>query len=138
MDAAVKAEAQQYGDIVRLDAVDTYADLPTKALKLFSALPDIFDADFYFKVDDDVILNIPALASYLRPRRHQGNLYMVLNPLLYLYMLALVQPKLRIVALCWFPWKVAEVQRPEMGCLVLPSCIIESYTFLVNPLGHTN
>ena len=36
-----------------------------------------FRADFYFKVDDDVIVNVPALVAYLEPRRQHGNLYMV-------------------------------------------------------------
>ena len=35
-----------------------------------------FRADFYFKVDDDVIVNVPALVAYLEPRRQHGNLYM--------------------------------------------------------------
>ncbi len=74
---AVQAEASKFGDILRLDSTDTYADLSSKTLKLFGKLPDKFRADFYFKVDDDVIVNVPALIAYLEPRRQQGNLYMV-------------------------------------------------------------
>lgn len=37
------------------------------------------DADFYFKIDDDVAVNVEALASYLQQRRSQGNLYLVRN-----------------------------------------------------------
>ena len=74
---AVQAEASQYGDILRLDSTDTYADLSSKTVKLFSKLPGKFRADFYFKVDDDVIVNVPALVAYLEPRRQHGNLYMV-------------------------------------------------------------
>ena len=73
----MRAEAAQFQDILRLDSVDTYADLSAKTLKLFGKLPAKFDADFYFKVDDDVILNVAALAAYLAPRRQQGNLYLV-------------------------------------------------------------
>lgn len=49
-DRLVSAETKQYGDIIRLDSTDTYADLARKTLKLFSKLPDKFDASFYFKV----------------------------------------------------------------------------------------
>lgn len=78
----LKAEMQQYGDIVRIDMVDTYADLSMKTLRMFSVLPQKIDADFYFKIDDDVAVNVDALADYLDARRTQGNLYLVS----YLYM----------------------------------------------------
>ena len=66
-----------YGDIVRVDVVDTYGDLSLKTLKLFATLPSKIDADFYFKVDDDVAVNVDAMAKYLGERRSQGNLYLV-------------------------------------------------------------
>lgn len=69
-----------YGDIVRVDVVDTYGDLSLKTLKLFATLPSKIDADFYFKIDDDVAVNVDALAHYLRERRTQGNLYVVCSP----------------------------------------------------------
>jgi hypothetical protein len=75
-EAALAAEAAEHGDIVRLDHVDTYADLSAKTLKLFAALPALWDAAFYFKVDDDVAVNVPALAAYLDARRGEGNLYL--------------------------------------------------------------
>lgn len=50
MDRKVRAETKEFGDIIRLDSTDTYADLARKTLKLFSKLPDKFDASFYFKV----------------------------------------------------------------------------------------
>lgn len=71
---------QQYGDIVRIDMVDTYADLSMKTLRMFSILPQKIDADFYFKIDDDVAVNVDALADYLEAHRTQGNLYMVRVP----------------------------------------------------------
>ncbi|KAK9807182.1 hypothetical protein WJX73_004899 [Symbiochloris irregularis] len=74
-EASVQAEMREFGDIVRVDVVDTYGDLSLKTLKLFAVLPSKIDADFYFKVDDDVAVNVDALASYLRARRSQGNLY---------------------------------------------------------------
>jgi hypothetical protein len=44
---------------------------------MFSVLPSKFDADFYFKIDDDVAVNVYAMADYLAARRTQGNLYLV-------------------------------------------------------------
>ncbi len=57
--------------------VDTYADLSLKTLKMFTVLPAKYDADFYFKIDDDVAVNIDAMANYLAAKRNQGNLYLV-------------------------------------------------------------
>lgn len=73
----IQEEIKQYGDILRLDMVDTYADLSLKTLKMFSILPQKYDADFYFKIDDDVAVNIDAMANYLNAKRNQGNLYLV-------------------------------------------------------------
>ncbi len=36
---AVQAEAKEFGDVLRLDSTDTYADLSSKTLKLFGKLP---------------------------------------------------------------------------------------------------
>ena len=76
----IQEEIKLYGDILRLDMVDTYADLSMKTLKMFSVLPAKFDADFYFKIDDDVAVNIDAMAAYLQAKRNQGNLYLVRAP----------------------------------------------------------
>ena len=75
----IQEEIKLYGDILRLDMVDTYADLSMKTLKMFSVLPAKFDADFYFKIDDDVAVNVDAMATYLQAKRNQGNLYLVSN-----------------------------------------------------------
>ena len=73
-------EMKAYGDIWRIDMVDTYADLALKTLKMFTILPARVDADFYFKVDDDVAMNVGAMAEYLQAKRTQGNLYLVCSP----------------------------------------------------------
>jgi Galactosyltransferase len=73
----IQQEIAKYNDILRLDLVDTYNDLSLKTLKMFSVLPSKFDADFYFKIDDDVAVNVYAMADYLAARRTQGNLYLV-------------------------------------------------------------
>ena len=76
-EANLQEEMRVYGDIVRVDVVDTYGDLSLKTLKLFATLPSKIEADFYFKIDDDVAVNVDAMAQYLKSRRNQGNLYMV-------------------------------------------------------------
>ena len=76
----IQEEIKEYGDIWRLDMVDTYADLSLKTLKMFTVLPQKIDADFYFKIDDDVAVNVDAMATYLTQRRNQGNLYLVRSP----------------------------------------------------------
>ena len=35
----MQAEAKRFGDVLRLDSTDTYADLSSKTLKLFGKLP---------------------------------------------------------------------------------------------------
>ena len=77
----IQEEIKEYGDIWRLDMVDTYADLSLKTLKMFTVLPQKIDADFYFKIDDDVAVNVDAMATYLTQRRNQGNLYLARAPL---------------------------------------------------------
>ncbi|KAK9842558.1 hypothetical protein WJX81_006050 [Elliptochloris bilobata] len=72
----IQEEIKEHGDIWRLDMVDTYADLSLKTLKMFTVLPQKIDADFYFKIDDDVAVNVDAMATYLTQRRNQGNLYL--------------------------------------------------------------
>ena len=71
-EARLQEEMRQFGDILRLDLVDTYADLSMKTLKMFTVLPAKYDADFYFKIDDDVAVNVHAFAGYLQQRRKQG------------------------------------------------------------------
>ena len=60
-----------------MDVVDSYDDLSKKTLKMFSVLPQKIDAHFYFKVDDDVAVNIDAMEAFLQEKRNQGNLYLV-------------------------------------------------------------
>ncbi|KAL4427755.1 hypothetical protein ABPG75_001844 [Micractinium tetrahymenae] len=76
VEQALQAEMKQYGDVERLDVVDEYNELSRKTARLFSQMSDTVVADFYFKIDDDVAVNIPALAGYLRERRARGNLYL--------------------------------------------------------------
>ncbi|KAL4449403.1 hypothetical protein ABPG77_007047 [Micractinium sp. CCAP 211/92] len=72
----LQEEMKQYGDMERLDVVDEYNELSRKTARLFSHMSGAVVADFYFKIDDDVAVNVPALADYLRERRAKGNLYL--------------------------------------------------------------
>ncbi|KDD74030.1 galactosyltransferase, partial [Helicosporidium sp. ATCC 50920] len=71
----IRAEAQEFGDILRLDVVDAYGVLSAKTLALFESLPRMHDADFYFKIDDDVAVNVPAFVGWLETRRSEQDLY---------------------------------------------------------------
>lgn len=77
VEASIQEEMRRFNDIIRVNAVDSHANLSEKTLKLFSLLSERFRAHFYFKVDDDVAVNVEALTAYLNERRGQGNLYMV-------------------------------------------------------------
>ena len=48
------------------------ADLSLKTLHLFGRVSSKVIADFYFKIDDDVAVNVDALADYLQVRRGPG------------------------------------------------------------------
>lgn len=73
---ALQEEMKQYNDVLRLNMVDSYDALSRKTQRLFTDIPNTIDAHFYFKVDDDVAINVDALAGYLRERQSQPNLYL--------------------------------------------------------------
>ncbi len=75
-DAALQEEAAAYKDILRIDMVDSYDQLTLKTLRIFTEAPKKVDAQFYFKVDDDIAMNLEALHSYLLERKTRPNLYM--------------------------------------------------------------
>lgn len=68
---------RQFNDIMRIDVIDTYYNLSMKTLTYFATIPHKVDADFYFKIDDDIGVNVDALGRYLAKKRTQGNLYLV-------------------------------------------------------------
>ncbi|RMZ52821.1 hypothetical protein APUTEX25_000940 [Auxenochlorella protothecoides] len=74
---AMRTEAREFGDVVEMpEVIDTYGDLSLKTQHLFTTMLSLWDADFYFKVDDDVALNLEALSDYLTARRMKKNLYL--------------------------------------------------------------
>lgn len=66
LQAALEREAAQHGDLVQGRFLDTYANLTLKTLALLDwALSRCAGATFIIKADDDVFLNLPALAQHL-------------------------------------------------------------------------
>ncbi|XP_070593034.1 LOW QUALITY PROTEIN: beta-1,3-galactosyltransferase 4 [Erythrolamprus reginae] len=65
--AALEREAAEHGDLLQGRFADTYANLTLKTLTLLRwADARCPDARFVLKADDDVFLNLPALAAHLR------------------------------------------------------------------------
>lgn len=74
-EAALQEEMATYKDIIRVNMVDSYDQLTLKTLRIFTDASSKVDAHFYFKVDDDVAINLEALHTYLHDLRGQPNLY---------------------------------------------------------------
>ncbi|KAH1222453.1 putative beta-1,3-galactosyltransferase 2 [Glycine max] len=58
LDRAIEAEDRKHGDFLRLDHVEGYLELSAKTKTYFATAVNLWDADFYIKVDDDVHVNI--------------------------------------------------------------------------------
>ncbi|KAJ7539236.1 hypothetical protein O6H91_11G082200 [Diphasiastrum complanatum] len=76
LDRAIDAEDLQNADILRLDHVEGYLELSAKTKIYFSTAVDMWDADFYVKVDDDVHVNLGALATTLAHHRRKRRVYL--------------------------------------------------------------
>ncbi|XP_061477545.1 beta-1,3-galactosyltransferase 4 [Rhineura floridana] len=64
--AALEREAAQHGDVVQGRFLDTYGNLTLKTLALLGwAATRCLGAAFVIKADDDIFLNLPALAAHL-------------------------------------------------------------------------
>ncbi|XP_048338191.1 beta-1,3-galactosyltransferase 4-like [Sphaerodactylus townsendi] len=75
--AALEEEARQHGDLIQGRFVDTYANLTLKTLALLGwAASRCPAAAFVLKVDDDVFMNLPALAAHLDALRDPWGLYL--------------------------------------------------------------
>lgn len=58
LDKSIDAEEAEYKDFLRLNHVEGYHELSTKTRLYFSTAVSLWNAEFYFKVDDDVHLNL--------------------------------------------------------------------------------
>lgn len=67
--AKLSEEVEQYKHFLLLDVEDEYAKLPYKTLAFFKAAYQLFDADYYVKVDDDIYLRPDRLATLLAKER---------------------------------------------------------------------
>ncbi|KAJ7534906.1 hypothetical protein O6H91_12G009600 [Diphasiastrum complanatum] len=76
LDRAIDAEDLQHSDILRLDHVEGYLELSAKTKIYFSTAVAMWDADFYVKVDDDVHVNLGALATTLARHSHKRRVYL--------------------------------------------------------------
>ena len=67
----VYEESKEHNDMIFLDVGDTYANLSTKIIKMFSYASKNIDFDLLLKTDDDSYVNIIDLHKYLQPYPHK-------------------------------------------------------------------
>ncbi|CAD7705336.1 unnamed protein product [Ostreobium quekettii] len=67
-------EMAEFGDMVTID-IKGYEDAAKKILAFYRSVALTTDADFYFKVEKDVVVNVNNLVEYLTPNRDKGNLF---------------------------------------------------------------
>lgn len=75
LDRAIEAEDKTHGDFLRLDHVEGYLELSAKTKTYFATAVKLWDAEYYFKVDDDVHVNIGTLGEVLVRHRKKPLVY---------------------------------------------------------------
>ncbi|RWR90143.1 beta-1,3-galactosyltransferase 7 [Cinnamomum micranthum f. kanehirae] len=75
LDRAIDSEESQHKDFLRLEHVEGYHELSAKTKIFFSTVVAKWDAEFYVKVDDDVHVNLGALATTLARHRSSSRVY---------------------------------------------------------------
>ncbi|KAJ0759413.1 putative galactosylxylosylprotein 3-beta-galactosyltransferase [Helianthus anomalus] len=75
LDRAIEAEDRKHGDFLRLDHVEGYLELSAKTKTYFATAVNMWDAEFYIKVDDDVHVNIATLGHTLVRHRKKKRVY---------------------------------------------------------------
>lgn len=71
----LRQEMEEHGDIMPVD-IRGFEDAPKKVLGYLRGVSLSVNADFFFKVEKDVVLNLDKLVEFLEPKRDKGNLYM--------------------------------------------------------------
>ncbi|KDP20741.1 hypothetical protein JCGZ_21212 [Jatropha curcas] len=75
LDKAIEAEEMAHGDFLRLDHVEGYLELSAKTKTYFTTALNLWDAEFYVKVDDDVHVNLATLGMALVGHRTKPRVY---------------------------------------------------------------
>ncbi|CAN4094199.1 unnamed protein product [Withania somnifera] len=75
LDRAIEAEDKNHGDFLRLDHIEGYLELSAKTKTYFATAVNLWDADYYIKVDDDVHVNIATLGETLARHRKKPRVY---------------------------------------------------------------
>lgn len=73
--AELEEEILKYKDFMIIDIEEGYSELPHKTLAYFKAAFQLFEADYYVKVDDDVYLRPDRLATLLAKDRSHPYTY---------------------------------------------------------------
>ncbi|XP_057248643.1 probable beta-1,3-galactosyltransferase 12 isoform X2 [Beta vulgaris subsp. vulgaris] len=73
--AHLNEEVEKYKDFMRIDVDEEYASPPYKTLAFFIAAFDLFEADYYVKVSDDIYLRPDRLATLLAKERTESRTY---------------------------------------------------------------
>ncbi|PQQ08589.1 putative beta-1 3-galactosyltransferase 12 [Prunus yedoensis var. nudiflora] len=73
--AGVQKEIDKYRDFLVIDVNEEYLNLPWKTLAFFKAAFQLFEADYYVKVDDDIYLRPDRLATLLAKERTHSQTY---------------------------------------------------------------
>ncbi|XP_006351966.1 probable beta-1,3-galactosyltransferase 2 isoform X1 [Solanum tuberosum] len=75
LDKAIEAEDKKHGDFLRLDHIEGYLELSAKTKTYFATAVNLWDAEYYIKVDDDVHVNIATLVETLARHRTKPRIY---------------------------------------------------------------
>ncbi|KAJ4752892.1 Hexosyltransferase [Rhynchospora pubera] len=75
LDKAIDSEDAQHHDFLRLDHVEGYHELSAKTKTFFATAVEMWDADFFVKVDDDIHVNLGMLATTLSRHKKKPRTY---------------------------------------------------------------
>jgi len=70
-DSRLEAERKSENDIIMVDLVDVYSNLPEKLLQCHVLLNKQFQSSYVMKTDDDCYLNVPEILNVLRDHHKQ-------------------------------------------------------------------
>ncbi|KAF3338408.1 beta-1,3-galactosyltransferase 7-like protein [Carex littledalei] len=75
LDKAIDSEDELHHDFLRLDHVEGYHELSSKTKTFFATAVEMWDADFFVKVDDDIHVNLGMLATTLSRHKKKPRTY---------------------------------------------------------------